>query len=140
LGIPARAAGGHSNRPAVLEISGGKEDGATGFDFVDVDLLALPECLDVVESFVMRPFTSLMQAAKTEPSNASSHFGIFIATDPQEGRLTGIIAQRRPARVKVGSLLPTRVRWRRDNGAAEADQKSHRTALEVPAFRTARSG
>jgi hypothetical protein len=37
--------------PAVLEIAGGRDDGATGFDFVDVDLLALPACLDEVESF-----------------------------------------------------------------------------------------
>ena len=37
--------------PAVIEIAGGKDDGSTGFDFVDVDLLALPQCLDEVESF-----------------------------------------------------------------------------------------
>ena len=37
--------------PSVIEISGGKDDGSTGFDFVDVDLLALPQCLDAVESF-----------------------------------------------------------------------------------------
>ena len=37
--------------PSVIEISGGKHDGSTGFDFVDVDLLALPKCLDAVESF-----------------------------------------------------------------------------------------
>jgi hypothetical protein len=37
--------------PAVLEIAGGPEDGATGFDSVDADLLALPKCLDAVESF-----------------------------------------------------------------------------------------
>src|SRR5262245_23035614 len=41
--------------PSVLEISGGKDDGATGFDFVDVDLLALPKCLDQVESFTYDP-------------------------------------------------------------------------------------
>ena len=41
--------------PSVLEISGGKEDGATGFDFMDVDLLALPQCLDEVESFAYDP-------------------------------------------------------------------------------------
>jgi hypothetical protein len=41
--------------PAVLEISGGKDDGATGFDFVDVDLLALPQCLEEVESFSYDP-------------------------------------------------------------------------------------
>jgi hypothetical protein len=41
--------------PSVLEISGGKDDGATGFDFVDVDLLALPACLDEVESFGFDP-------------------------------------------------------------------------------------
>ena len=41
--------------PSVLEIAGGKDDGATGFDFVDVDLLALPTCLDEVESFVYDP-------------------------------------------------------------------------------------
>ena len=40
---------------AVLEISGGRDDGATGFDFVDVDLLALPKCLDDVESFTYDP-------------------------------------------------------------------------------------
>jgi hypothetical protein len=37
--------------PVVLEIAGGPEDGATGFDYVDVDLLALPQCLEEVESF-----------------------------------------------------------------------------------------
>jgi hypothetical protein len=41
--------------PAVMEISGGKDDGATGFDFVDVDLLALPKCLDEVDSFAYDP-------------------------------------------------------------------------------------
>lgn len=41
--------------PAVVEISGGKNDGSTGFDFVDVDLLALPQCLDEVESFSYDP-------------------------------------------------------------------------------------
>jgi hypothetical protein len=41
--------------PAVLEILGGKDDGATGFDFVDADLLALPACLDEVESFTYDP-------------------------------------------------------------------------------------
>jgi hypothetical protein len=32
-----------------------KDDGATGFDFVDVDLLALPQCLDEVETFAYDP-------------------------------------------------------------------------------------
>jgi hypothetical protein len=41
--------------PSVIEIAGGKDDGATGFDFVDVDLLALPRCLDAVESFAYDP-------------------------------------------------------------------------------------
>ena len=41
--------------PSVLEIAGGKDDGATGFDFVDVDLLALPKCLDEVEFFAYDP-------------------------------------------------------------------------------------
>jgi hypothetical protein len=41
--------------PAVLEILGGEEDGAMGFDFVDVDLVALPRCLDAVESFCYDP-------------------------------------------------------------------------------------
>jgi hypothetical protein len=41
--------------PSSMEISGGRDDGAIGFDFVDVDLLALPECLDEVESFVYDP-------------------------------------------------------------------------------------
>ena len=41
--------------PSVIEISGGKDDGSTGFDFVDVDLLALPKCLDEVESFDYDP-------------------------------------------------------------------------------------
>ena len=41
--------------PSVLEISGGKDDGATGFDFVDADLRALPACLDEVESFTYDP-------------------------------------------------------------------------------------
>jgi len=41
--------------PSVLEISGGKDDGTTGFDFVDVDLLALQACLDGVESFSFDP-------------------------------------------------------------------------------------
>jgi hypothetical protein len=37
--------------PAVVEISGGKDDGTTGFDYMDVDLQELPRCLDEVESF-----------------------------------------------------------------------------------------
>jgi hypothetical protein len=37
--------------PAVLEIAGGRDDGTTGFAFLDVDLLALPLCLEEVESF-----------------------------------------------------------------------------------------
>jgi hypothetical protein len=41
--------------PSVLEISGGKDDGAAVFDFVDVDLLALPQCLDEVESYAYDP-------------------------------------------------------------------------------------
>jgi hypothetical protein len=41
--------------PAVIEISGGRDDGATGFDFVDADLLALPKCLDHVETFNYDP-------------------------------------------------------------------------------------
>src|ERR1700732_2454229 len=41
--------------PSVIEIAGGKDDGSTGFDFVDVDLLALPKCLDEVESFDYDP-------------------------------------------------------------------------------------
>jgi hypothetical protein len=41
--------------PSVLEIGRGKDDGATGFDFVDVDLLTLPKCLDEVESFAYDP-------------------------------------------------------------------------------------
>ena len=41
--------------PSVIEISGGKDDGSTGFDFVDADLLALPKCLDEVESFDYDP-------------------------------------------------------------------------------------
>src|SRR5215831_15996318 len=41
--------------PSVLEMAGGKDDGATGFDFVDVDLLALPQSLDEVESFAYDP-------------------------------------------------------------------------------------
>jgi hypothetical protein len=41
--------------PSVIEIAGGKDDGATGFDFVDVDLLAVPMCLDEVESFSYDP-------------------------------------------------------------------------------------
>jgi hypothetical protein len=41
--------------PSVIEIVGGKDDGDTGFDFVDVDLLALPKCLDDVECFVYDP-------------------------------------------------------------------------------------
>jgi hypothetical protein len=41
--------------PSVIEVAGGKDDGATGFDFVDVDLLALPKCLDEVESFAYDP-------------------------------------------------------------------------------------
>jgi len=41
--------------PSVIEIAGGQDDGATGFDFVDVDLLALPTCLDEVESLVYDP-------------------------------------------------------------------------------------
>src|SRR5277367_658349 len=41
--------------PSVVEIAGGRDDGSTGFDFVDVDLLALPKCLDEVESFSYDP-------------------------------------------------------------------------------------
>jgi hypothetical protein len=41
--------------PSVVEISGGKDDGETVFDFVDVDLLALPQCLDEVEWFDYDP-------------------------------------------------------------------------------------
>jgi hypothetical protein len=41
--------------PSVIEISGGRDDGAGAFDFVDVDLLALPTCLDEVESFAYDP-------------------------------------------------------------------------------------
>ena len=41
--------------PSVIEISGGRDDGGTGFDFVDADLLALPKCLDEVESFDYDP-------------------------------------------------------------------------------------
>ena len=41
--------------PSVIEISGGKDDGSTGFDFVDVDLLELPKCLDAIESFSYDP-------------------------------------------------------------------------------------
>jgi hypothetical protein len=41
--------------PSVLEIAGGSDDGATGFDFLDVDLLALPNCLDDVASFRYDP-------------------------------------------------------------------------------------
>jgi hypothetical protein len=41
--------------PSVIEIAGGQNDGSTGFDFMDIDLLALPTCLDRVESFVYEP-------------------------------------------------------------------------------------
>jgi hypothetical protein len=41
--------------PSVIEIAGGKDDGSTGFDFVDVDLLALPKCFDEIESFAYDP-------------------------------------------------------------------------------------
>jgi hypothetical protein len=41
--------------PSVIEFAGGKDDGAAGFDFVDVDLLALPTCLDEVEAFTYDP-------------------------------------------------------------------------------------
>jgi hypothetical protein len=41
--------------PSVIEIVGGKDDGETVFDFVDVDLLALPQCLDEVETFAHDP-------------------------------------------------------------------------------------
>ena len=40
---------------SVIEIVGGKDDGDSGFDFVDVDLLALPACLDEVEAFAYDP-------------------------------------------------------------------------------------
>ena len=40
---------------SVIEFAGGKDDGAAGFDFVDVDLLALPTYLDEVESFTYDP-------------------------------------------------------------------------------------
>ena len=41
--------------PSAIEISGGRDDGETVFDFVDVDLLALPRCLDEVETFANDP-------------------------------------------------------------------------------------
>jgi hypothetical protein len=41
--------------PALIEIAGGRDDGETGFDFVDTDLLALSRCLDEVESFAYDP-------------------------------------------------------------------------------------
>jgi hypothetical protein len=41
--------------PSVIEFVGGKDDGDSGFDFVDVDLLALPACLDEVETFAYDP-------------------------------------------------------------------------------------
>lgn len=41
--------------PSVIEIVGGKFDGDSGSDFVDVDLLALPQCLDEVETFAYNP-------------------------------------------------------------------------------------
>ena len=41
--------------PSVIEIAGGKDHGTEGFDFVDVDLLGLPKCLDEVESFAYDP-------------------------------------------------------------------------------------
>ncbi len=41
--------------PSVLEISGGRDDGAAVFDFVDVDLLALPKCLDEAECCIYDP-------------------------------------------------------------------------------------
>jgi hypothetical protein len=41
--------------PSVIEIAGGKDDGTEGFDFIDVDLLALPKCLDDVETFSYDP-------------------------------------------------------------------------------------
>jgi hypothetical protein len=41
--------------PSVIEIVGGKDDGETGFDFVDADLLELPACLEEVESFTHDP-------------------------------------------------------------------------------------
>jgi hypothetical protein len=41
--------------PSLVEMSGGKDDGAAIFDFMDVDLLALPKCLDEVESFSHDP-------------------------------------------------------------------------------------
>jgi hypothetical protein len=41
--------------PSVIEIAGGQDDGTAGFDFVDVDLLGLPKCLDEVESFAYDP-------------------------------------------------------------------------------------
>ena len=41
--------------PSVVEIAGGKDDGEAVFDFVDIDLLALPRCLDEVESFSYDP-------------------------------------------------------------------------------------
>jgi hypothetical protein len=41
--------------PSLVEMSGGKDDGAAAFDFVDVDLLSLPKCLDEVEFFAYYP-------------------------------------------------------------------------------------
>jgi hypothetical protein len=41
--------------PSIIELSGGRDDGATAFDFMDVDLLALPECLQAIESFAYDP-------------------------------------------------------------------------------------
>jgi hypothetical protein len=41
--------------PASMEITGGNDDGAIVFDFMDVDLMALPNCLDEVQSFTHDP-------------------------------------------------------------------------------------
>ena len=41
--------------PSVIEIVGGKDDGDSVFDFVDVDLLGLQLCLDEVETFAYDP-------------------------------------------------------------------------------------
>jgi hypothetical protein len=75
--------------PVVVEIVGGKDDGATVFDGVDVDLLALPDCLDEVESFSYdpaygeRPHVSLIGSKKEHEVVVEVFFEPFEDDEPQ---------------------------------------------------------
>jgi hypothetical protein len=75
--------------PSVIEIAGGKDDGDTVFDFVDVDLLALPKCLDEVESFSYdpdygeRPHLTLTGSKRTHEIVVEIYLQPFEDDEPQ---------------------------------------------------------